>query len=120
MTQEELELSLDKLEYDRIGKPDNIYSLASPRRTRLNRLKDRARSLVRLASMTHKEEDRLEAAQAIENCRAAWQEMLEEVKDKKDIGKEWDGLSWRFFGAVTISIVMGIILICLWRIRGVK
>lgn len=118
MTQKELELSLDKLEYDRIGKPNKIYSLESPRRTRLDRLEDRARSLVRLASMTHKEEDRLEAAQAIENCRAALQEMLEEVKDKKNIGKEWDGLSWRFFGIVTISIVIGIILICLWRIGG--
>lgn len=118
MTQEELELSLDKLEYDRIGKPDKIYNgliSPSPRRTRLNRLEDRARSLVRLASMTHKEEDRLEAAQAIENCRAAWREMLEEVKDKKDIGKEWDGLSLRFIGAVIISIGIGIILICLWH-----
>lgn len=118
MTQEELELSLDKLKYDRIGTPNKIYSLDSPRRTRLHRLEDRAKSLVRLASMTHKEEDRLEAAQAIENCRAAWREMLERVKDKKDIGKGWDGLSLRFFGVVTISIVIGIILICLWRIGG--
>lgn len=105
MTQEELELSWNKLAWDRHCKLHCRISYEQYQHLRC--LKKKAGSAVRLASATDKEEDRLAAAQAIDLCRAELEETLEKKAQSKN--KKLNVASLRFAIVVVVAIAIGVI-----------